>query len=134
MIGRMRRGHSDEGGFTLVELLVVVTILGILAAVVVASLIGLTGTAANNACKQERSTVAAAVAAYMASYNLSAVNSLIGSNGTQNLTATHGSLVTALAPPQSFLQSATNGTYDISAAGVVTSATYPNLPAPNPCP
>jgi prepilin-type N-terminal cleavage/methylation domain-containing protein len=52
MIGTLRRTKRDERGFTLVELLVVVTILGILAAVVTSSLVGLTATAKTNACAE----------------------------------------------------------------------------------
>jgi general secretion pathway protein G len=55
-----------QKGFTLVELLVVIVILGILAAVVVFAVGGSTDDAKESACKSERSTVEAAIEAYRA--------------------------------------------------------------------
>ena len=55
-----------EKGFTLVELLVVIVILGILAAVVVFAVSGSTTTAQSKSCKSEASTLASATEAYAA--------------------------------------------------------------------
>jgi general secretion pathway protein G len=55
-----------QKGFTLVELLVVIVILGILAAVVVFAVGGSTDDAKSSACNSERSTVEAAIEAYRA--------------------------------------------------------------------
>ncbi|MGN6693258.1 MAG: type II secretion system protein [Aquihabitans sp.] len=55
-------------GFTLVELLVVIVILGILAAVVVFSVKGITGKGKASACETEKHTVETAVEAYNAQY------------------------------------------------------------------
>lgn len=68
---RNREDWSEKSlpqkGFTLVELLVVIVILGILAAVVVFAVSGSTETAKTNACKAEKNAVETAVEAYMAS-------------------------------------------------------------------
>ena len=72
MLKHLRKSEDFEQknllqkGFTLVELLVVIVILGILAAVVVFAVGGSTDDAKESACTAERSTVEAAVEAYRA--------------------------------------------------------------------
>jgi general secretion pathway protein G len=91
-----------QKGFTLVELLVVIVILGILAAVVVFAVGGSTDKAQDSACEAERSAVETAVEAYRASegaYPTNA-NNLVAA-GTKYLRSTpenhsvSGSTVTA---------------------------------------
>jgi general secretion pathway protein G len=57
----------NQKGFTLIELVVVIVILGILAAVVVFAVSGSTDKAQTSACAAERSAVETAVEAYRAS-------------------------------------------------------------------
>ena len=65
------RSHEDhknviERGFTLVELLIVIVILGILAGIVVFAVGNLTSNAKTNACATEKSTISTALEAYKA--------------------------------------------------------------------
>jgi prepilin-type N-terminal cleavage/methylation domain-containing protein len=62
-----------DAGFTLVELLVVVVILGILSAVVVFSIRGIADTSKANTCAAERSTLTTAVETYLARNSVTAI-------------------------------------------------------------
>jgi prepilin-type N-terminal cleavage/methylation domain-containing protein len=62
----LRKAHKSQGGFTLIEVLVVMTILGILAAIVSISLLGVTASARTKAKDAEKQTVQAAFDAMLA--------------------------------------------------------------------
>jgi len=64
-----KRIHRDERGFTLVELLVVIIILGILAAIVVFSVRGITDKGKTAACQSDLSALMTAEEANFARYN-----------------------------------------------------------------
>jgi prepilin-type N-terminal cleavage/methylation domain-containing protein len=116
MFRTMRRMHREEGGFTLVELLIVVTILGILAAVVTTSLIGLTATAKTNACAEELRTVQTAVDALMAKNNITTVTAQAAATSTMTGVIGGGEALS----PGYIRQSTTKGAYTWTAAGAVS--------------
>jgi prepilin-type N-terminal cleavage/methylation domain-containing protein len=57
MLQKLRAAKAEESGFTLVELLIVIAILGILAGVVVFSVAGITDDSVAASCKTEASIV-----------------------------------------------------------------------------
>jgi prepilin-type N-terminal cleavage/methylation domain-containing protein len=63
----LEKKRSGQGGFTLVELLIVIVILGILAAIVVLAIGGLKGSSQTAACNAEGKTIETAEDAYFAS-------------------------------------------------------------------
>ena len=65
MLEQCRRdGEGEDSGFTLIEIMIVIVVLGILAAVVVFALAGVTGQGATSACNADAKTVQVALAAY----------------------------------------------------------------------
>jgi prepilin-type N-terminal cleavage/methylation domain-containing protein len=61
-----RNDNIIERGFTLVELLIVIVILGVLAGIVVFAVGNLTSNAKTNACATEKATISTALEAYKA--------------------------------------------------------------------
>ena len=107
----------NQKGFTLVELLIVVAILGVLAAVVVPNVIGLAGKGQTEAAKTELSDVQTAMDIMMATNHLTTVTA---TSATSDMTKFPSS--NPLYP--SYLRTSTSkGTYSCDASGLVTQVT-----------
>ena len=102
---RMIKRAREEGGFTLIELMIVIVILGILAAIVVFAVGGITDRGETSACKANVKTTEVAVEAYYAK---------VGS-----YPASLSDLTTA---PNKFLKSVPTGVSYDSGTGDVTGA------------
>jgi type IV pilus assembly protein PilA len=106
---------KGEGGFTLVELLIVVAILAILVAVVMANFTGLLSGSQTTAASAELNIVQTAVDAKMANENLSSVTAI--AVATDDMTSAVGGFDLY---PQYMRGQTTNGTYTMVADGTVT--------------
>src|SRR5581483_1302265 len=106
---RMAEKRNGEGGFTLVELLVVIVILGILAAIVVFAVGGITDKGQTAACSTDKKAIQTAEEAYFAK-NGSYVSSSV---------ATPGPLVPNYLHEASSLYTVTaaSGTYTVAPIG-----------------
>lgn len=125
-----------DKGFTLVELLIVIVILGVLATVTVFAVRGVTDRGKTSACKADRKTLETAAEAYFAQYGGTAIatqayaanTGYTGSAAQAAVSAPTG--VTAGATPKDtlvnagFVRSAPSNYFVLSAGGalIVTSA------------
>ena len=74
-----------EGGFTLIEVLVVVAILGLVATIVVMNIAGFSGSGAVNAANTEAHQVQSALIAYMQANNLDTWDGTVGDGSEEAL-------------------------------------------------
>ena len=115
--------RRDEKGFTMIELLIVIAILGVLAAIAVPNVINFIGTGHQTAADSELSNVQAAMDAMMVHKAITAVGAVTTATNDMSAFPTAG---TQSADPlyTGYLRTATTkGTYTCTTTGFVVQAT-----------
>lgn len=128
----MAKKRSGEGGFTLVELLIVIVILGILAAIVVLAIGGLSGTAQKSSCNAGVKTISSAEDAYYASPNATGAANGVYTDANGLLTGNAGKLLKNDPATQGLTLTVTGGGTGWSVAGTGQCANMTPNPATGP--
>jgi len=114
----VKRHSKKEKGFTLVELLIVFTLLAVLAAIMIPNVSGLVGYGHTQSAAAELSVVQTAMDSMMAKVNISSVNVTAATN---NMAAFPDSVGADNFLYPNYLRTATTkGTYSSIATGLVT--------------
>ena len=107
------RLHSSKKGFTLVELLIVVAIIGVLAAMIIPNVTGIIGSGETEAAAAEKAMVQVAMDTMMAKNRLTSVTAT-GATSNMSLFPTGNPLY-----PNYLRTETTKGTYSCSTTGLI---------------
>ena len=111
------RIHRGNGGFTLVELLIVFTLLGVLAAIVIPSVSGIVGYGQTQAADAELSIVQSAMDAMMAQESQATVTPTAATSDMSSFPTDN------VLYPDYLRVATTKGTYSCNTSGLVTRET-----------